>query len=574
MADLEPIPYPDAKLRSILERVKTIAMVGASPNWNRPSYFVMKYLQGKGYRVIPVNPGIAGKTLLGETVYASLRDIPDSIDMVDMFRASREAPGVVADAIAIGAKVVWMQLGIRNDEAAETAEAAGIEVVMNRCPKIEFGRLGGELSWSGVNSGIIRNRAPAPPLPRRIKQRAAAPRNLSYGFETRAIHAGAAPDPTTGARSTPIYQTTAYVFDDVDRAASLFNLHDFGYIYSRLTNPTVSVLEERIASLEGGRAAVAAGSGHAAQFLTFFTLMSPGDEFLASRNLYGGSLTQFGLSFRKLGWTCHFVDPAEPENFRRALTPKCKAIFIENLANPGGVVVDIERVAEIAHTAGIPLIVDNTLATPYLCRPIEHGADIVVHSTTKFLSGHGNALGGVVVEFGKVRLVPGRPLSFLDGAGAGLSRAEILRKFRRLRLHHEGAGSGAARLRAGARANERVPDNHRRRDFACANGAARRECGEGRGISLGAPEGRLGVLRRPRGKPVSSVGAEIPAKRGRRRVHLRCEWRLCRGDQAGRERAAVLPSRQYRRYPQSHPASGFDHPSPADRGAARRRRRR
>jgi O-acetylhomoserine (thiol)-lyase len=203
------------------------------------------------------------------------------------------------------------------------------------------------------------------------------------------------------ARSTPIYQTTAYVFDDVDHAASLFNLHNFGYIYSRLTNPTVAVLEERLAALEGGRAAVAAASGHAAQFLAFFTLMEPGDEFVASRNLYGGSLTQFGLSFKKLGWTCHFVDPAEPENFRKALTPKCKAIFIENLANPGGIVVDIERVAEIAHAAGVPLIVDNTLATPYLCRPIEYGADIVVHSTTKFLSGHGNALGGVVVESGK-----------------------------------------------------------------------------------------------------------------------------------------------------------------------------
>ena len=401
MADLEPIPYPDAKLRSILERVKTIAMVGASQNWNRPSYFVMKYLQGKGYRVIPVNPAIAGQTLLGETAYASLRDIPDAIDMVDIFRAPEEAPGIVTDAIAIGAKVVWMQLGIRNEAAAVTAEAAGIEVVMNRCPKIEFGRLGGELSWSGVNTGIIRNRAPTPPLPRRIKSRPAATRNIAYGFETRAIHAGAAPDPTTGARSTPIYQTTAYVFDDVDHAASLFNLHDFGYIYSRLTNPTVAVLEERIASLEGGRAGVAAGSGHAAQFLTFFTLMGPGDEFLASRNLYGGSLTQFGLSFKKLGWTCHFVDPTDPDNFRKALTPKCKAIFIENLANPGGVVVDIERVAEIAHAAGIPLIVDNTLATPYLCRPIEYGADIVVHSTTKFLSGHGNALGGVVVESGK-----------------------------------------------------------------------------------------------------------------------------------------------------------------------------
>ncbi len=272
---------------------------------------------------------------------------------------------------------------------------------MDRCLKIEFGRLGGELSWSGVNSGIIRNRPAEPPTARRAKHRAEPPRNLTYGFDTRAIHAGAAPDPTTGARSTPIYQTTAFVFDDVDHAASLFNLHNFGYIYTRLTNPTVSVLEERVASLEGGRAAVAAASGHAAQFLTFFTLLEPGDEFVASRNLYGGSLTQFGLSFRKLGWTCHFVDPRDPENFRRALTPRCKAIFVESLANPGGIVVDIEAIAAVAHAASLPLIVDNTLATPYLCQPIAWGADIVCHSTTKFLSGHGNALGGVVVESGR-----------------------------------------------------------------------------------------------------------------------------------------------------------------------------
>ena len=408
MSGLEPLPYSDAQLRSILERVRTIAMVGASPNWNRPSYFVMKYLQNKGYRVIPVNPGIAGETLLGETAYASLRDIPEPVDMVDVFRAARETPAIVEDAIAIGAKVVWMQLGIKNDEAAAKAEAAGIEVVMNRCPKIEFGRLGGELSWSGVNSGIIRNRPPEPPLARHARQRPLSPafagaglHNVVHGFETRAIHAGAAPDPTTGARSTPIYQTAAYVFDDVDHAASLFNLHNFGYIYARLNNPTVSVLEERVASLEDGRAAVAAASGHAAQFLIFFTLMEPGDEFLASRNLYGGSLTQFGLSFKKLGWKCDFVDPADPENFRRALTPRTKAIFVENLANPGGIVVDLEKVAAIAHEAGIPLIVDNTLATPYLCRPFEWGADIVCHSTTKFLSGHGHALGGMVVESGR-----------------------------------------------------------------------------------------------------------------------------------------------------------------------------
>ena len=408
MVSMEPIPYPDQQIRRILETVHTIAMVGASSNWNRPSYFVMKYLQGKGYRVIPVNPGIAGQELLGEKVYASLRDIPadlaEEIDMVDVFRPASEAPKIVDEAIAIGAPVVWMQLGVRNDEAAAKAEAAGIEIIMNRCPKIEFGRLGGELSWSGVNSGIIQNRAPQAPKPRRTRDAGTGARpshNQSYGFETLAVHAGASPDPTTGARSTPIYQTTSYVFDDVDHAASLFNLHNFGYIYSRLTNPTVAVLEERIAALEGGRAGVAASSGHAAQFMVFFTLLGPGDEFIASRNLYGGSLTQFGLSFPKLGWKCHFVDPTDPENFRRALTPKCKAIFLELLANPGGIVVDLEKVAAVAHDAGIPLIVDNTLATPYLCRPFDWGADLIVHSTTKFLGGHGAALGGMVVESGR-----------------------------------------------------------------------------------------------------------------------------------------------------------------------------
>jgi len=221
------------------------------------------------------------------------------------------------------------------------------------------------------------------------------------GFETRAIHAGAHPDPATGARNTPIYQTTSYVFDDAEHAADLFNLQTFGFIYSRLTNPTVSVLEERLANLEGGRAAVCAASGHAAQFLTFFTLLGPGDEFIASRNLYGGSITQFGISFEKLGWKCNFVDPIDMENFKKAITPKTKAIFLEVLANPGGIVVDLEAVAAIAKDAGIPLIVDNTMATPYLCRPFEWGADIIVHSTTKFLGGHGNSLGGAVIESGK-----------------------------------------------------------------------------------------------------------------------------------------------------------------------------
>jgi O-acetylhomoserine (thiol)-lyase len=226
-----------------------------------------------------------------------------------------------------------------------------------------------------------------------------APR--TFGFETRAVHAGAQPDPVTGARATPIYQTTSYVFDDVDHAAALFNLQTFGYIYSRLTNPTVAVLEERIANLEGGRAAVAAASGHAAQFLAFFTLLEPGDRFVASRNLYGGSITQFGLSFKRLGWRCAFVDPTDPENFARADLNDAKAIFVENLANPGGIVLDLEAIAALAHRHGIPLIVDNTLATPYLCNPIAHGADIVIHSMTKFLGGHGNSMGGIVVESGR-----------------------------------------------------------------------------------------------------------------------------------------------------------------------------
>jgi O-acetylhomoserine (thiol)-lyase len=222
-----------------------------------------------------------------------------------------------------------------------------------------------------------------------------------YGPETKAIHAGSQPDPVTGARNTPIYQTTSYVFDDIDHAADLFNLQTFGFIYSRLTNPTVSVLEERLASLENGRACVAAASGHAAQFLTFFSLLDPGDEFIASKNLYGGSITQFGVSFKRLGWNCTFVDMTDPANIKAALTPKNKAIFIEVLANPGGIVLDVEAIAAIAADAHIPLIVDNTLATPYLLRPMDYGADIVVESTTKFLSGHGTSLGGAVIESGQ-----------------------------------------------------------------------------------------------------------------------------------------------------------------------------
>ena len=223
----------------------------------------------------------------------------------------------------------------------------------------------------------------------------------SFGFETRAIHAGAAPDPATGARQTPIYQTTSFVFEDVDDAASLFNLQKVGFIYSRLTNPTVAVLEERLANLEGGAGATATASGHAAQLLALFPLLSPGDGFIASQKLYGGSINQFGNSFpRAFGWQPSFVDTDDPDNVRAAITEKTKAIFVESLANPGGVVTDLEAIGRIAGDAGIPLIVDNTLATPYLINPIQWGATLVVHSTTKFLSGNGTSVGGAVIDSG------------------------------------------------------------------------------------------------------------------------------------------------------------------------------
>ncbi|MCC2601049.1 O-acetylhomoserine aminocarboxypropyltransferase [Sphingopyxis yananensis] len=218
--------------------------------------------------------------------------------------------------------------------------------------------------------------------------------------ETLAIHAGTEVDPTTKARITPIYQTASYVFDDVDHASRLFNLQEFGNIYSRIMNPTNGALEGKIAALEGGQAALAVASGHAAQFLAFHTLMEAGCEIVAAKKLYGGSLNQLSHSFKKMGWTTHFVDADDPANIAAAINDKTRAVFIESLANPGGVVQDIEAIAKVAHDAGIPLIVDNTLATPLLCRPIEHGADIVVHSTTKFLNGHGNAIGGVIVDAG------------------------------------------------------------------------------------------------------------------------------------------------------------------------------
>jgi O-acetylhomoserine (thiol)-lyase len=220
------------------------------------------------------------------------------------------------------------------------------------------------------------------------------------GFATLAIHAGAQPDPTTKARITPIYQTTAYVFDNSDHAAALFGLQAFGNIYTRIMNPTNAVLEERVAALEGGTAALATASGHAAQLLIFHTIMRPGDNFIAARRLYGGSINQFGNAFKSFDWNVRWFDTGDPATMEALIDDKTKAVFIESLANPNGTFVDIAAIADVAHKHGLPLIVDNTMATPYLIRPLEHGADIVVHSLTKFMGGHGNSMAGILVDGG------------------------------------------------------------------------------------------------------------------------------------------------------------------------------
>jgi len=222
----------------------------------------------------------------------------------------------------------------------------------------------------------------------------------TYGFDTLQIHAGARPDPATGARQVPIYQTTAYVFRDADHAAALFNLQEVGYIYSRLTNPTIAALQERVATLEGGAGAVACSSGHAAQIMALFPLMGPGLNIVASNRLYGGTITQFSHTIKRFGWSCTFVDLDDEKAVKAAIDDNTRAIFCESIANPGGYVTDIKSIAKIADKAGIPLIVDNTSATPYLCRPIEMGATLVVHSTTKYLTGNGTVTGGVVVDSG------------------------------------------------------------------------------------------------------------------------------------------------------------------------------
>lgn len=238
------------------------------------------------------------------------------------------------------------------------------------------------------------------------------------GFNTRALHAGYDPDPTTHSRAVPIYQTTSFTFDDTDHAARLFGLQEFGNIYTRIMNPTTAVLEARVASLENGAAALALSSGQAAQFLALTTLAAPGDHIVSASTLYGGTFTQFSVSMMRLGYNFTFVEPDDPENFRRAITPKTKLIYAETISNPRSNVLDIAAVAKIAHERGIPLVIDNTFATPYVTRPIDYGADIVLHSLTKFIGGHGNSIGGIIVDSGKFPWNNGNFPQFVDPAPA------------------------------------------------------------------------------------------------------------------------------------------------------------
>ena len=238
------------------------------------------------------------------------------------------------------------------------------------------------------------------------------------GFNTRSLHAGYDPDPTTHARAVPIYQSTSFTFDDTAHAGRLFGLEEFGNIYTRIMNPTTAVLEERVASLENGVAALGLSSGQAAQFLALTTIAAPGDQIISASTLYGGTFTQFDVTMRRLGYDFVFVEPDDPENFRKAITPKTRVLYAETISNPRSNVVDIAAVAKIAHDHGIPLVVDNTFATPYVTRPIDHGADIVVHSLTKFMGGHGNSIGGIIVDSGKFPWNNGKFPGFTDPSRA------------------------------------------------------------------------------------------------------------------------------------------------------------
>ncbi len=391
-----------------------------------------------------------------------------------------------------------------------------------------------------------------------------------YGFNTLSVHAGAQPDPATGARATPIYQTTAYVFEDADHAAALFNLQVFGNIYSRIMNPTNSVLEERVAALEGGRAGLAVASGHAAQLIAFHPLMNPGDEFVAARQLYGGSITQFKHSFAKFDWHVTFADCQKPDTFKAAITDKTKALYVESIANPGGIITDLEPIAKIAHDAGIPLIVDNTMATPYLIKPIDWGADIVLHSATKFLGGHGNSMGGVIVDGGKFNWGNGKfptlsePCPSYHGMKIWETFGDMAYAIacRVLSLRDLGPSLSPMNAFLILTGCETLPPAH---------GSSLLERSDRREMAEGASESRVGELCGPRRRCELRIAQDLLSERRGQHLHLRRQGRLRSWQGDRQQREAVQPSRQYRRHAQPHHPPGLDHAPPARIRTARGR---
>ncbi len=328
--------------------------------------------------------------------------------------------------------------------------------------------------------------------PDRIAARMA---DRKFGIETLCLHAGQIPDAATGARAAPIYQTTSFVFDSAEHAASLFNLQTFGNVYSRISNPTMAVFEERMAAIEGGRSALACATGQAAEVTAILTLCSAGDHIVSASTLYGGTHTLLHVNLKKLGIETTFVDPTSRRISGRRSSKNTKLLYAETLGNPLINIVDIEALAKIAHEAEIPLVLDNTVPSPYLCRPIEWGADIVVHSATKYIGGHGTTMGGVIVESGKFNWGNGKFPEFTS-ALARLPRRHLPRDLRRLRLHHEGAHGDHAHLRPGALADQRLAAAAGAGVAARAHGAPLRERAGRREVPPGPSAGGVGELPR------------------------------------------------------------------------------
>ncbi len=393
-----------------------------------------------------------------------------------------------------------------------------------------------------------------------------------FGFNTLAIHAGQRPDPTTGARAMPIYQTTSYVFEDTDHAAELFALQRFGNIYTRIMNPTTAAFEERVAALEQGVGGLATASGQAAQFIALATLLGPGDQIVTSSALYGGTYTQFDITLRRWGVDVVFVDPSDPENFRRAITPRTRVLYGETIGNPRISVLDIAAVAEIAHEAGVPLMIDNTFATPYLCRPLEHGADIVVHSATKFIGGHGTAIGGVIVESGRFPWDNGKFPGMTEPSPGyhGIRFYETfgeygyLMKARVENLRDLGPALSPFNSFLFLQGLETLPvrmERHTRNAEAVAAFLER------------SSRRQLGELPDATGQSVPRSGRSVLASWRRRDLHIRCEGGP-RGRGAVHRRAAPdLPPGERRRCQDADHSPRQHHPPTVDRRTADRVRR-